>query len=342
MDKIKIALIGCGYFGALHAEVYRDIPGADLAGVCDISLKAADKLAEKMGCRAFDNFEEMIKEIKPDMVDICAPDGFHLQYVLAAMEHNLHMFVEKPLADNIPDCQAILARAEKIYNRNNKCAKKAAVGYICRYEPRNLAAYEAIREGAIGDIMYMTSRRVSPLKGGLHYAPQCRLTTHSGVHDFDLARWFAGSEYKSVYARGAKGRLINHGYDVEDAVLSVFTFQNGVIYSQENTWSLPEAYPAYIEAEFLIVGTKGSLEVDMRHSGFKLHTDSHVEYPDLYYWPSLHNERMGALRYELEDFLACIRDDRQPKVSLEDGYRVTQAAAAVLRSLACGGEAAVE
>ena len=336
MKKIKTAVVGCGYFGSIHAEVYSNLPGAELVGVCDISLKTAKEVAEKTGCKAFDNLEKMIAETKPDMLDICVPDGFHLESVLTAMEHNLHMFVEKPLADNIADCQAILDRQSKGYT------KKATVGYICRYEPRNLAAYESIRTGTIGDIMYMTSRRTSPIKGGLHYAHNCRITTHSGVHDIDLARWFAGSEYKSAFAKGSKGRLINMGYDTEDAVLSVFTFENGIIYSQENTWSLPEAYPAYIEAEFLIVGTKGSIEVDMSHSGLKIHTDSHSEYPDLFYWPLLNKERMGALRMELEDFLACIRDDRQPRVSLEDGYRVTQAAEAVLGSLSSGAEVIIK
>ena len=144
-----------------------------------------------------------------------------------------------------------------------------------------------------------------------------------------------------MYAKSAKGWLINHGYDVEDAVLSVFTFDNGVIYSQENTWSLPEAYPAYIGAQFLIVGTKGSLEIDMRDSGFKIYTDTQTEYPDLYYWPYLGKERAGALKFELEDFISCIREDRNPRVSIEDGYRATQAAEAVLKSLACGCEADV-
>ena len=332
MSNVKVALIGCGYFGTLHAEVYKNMQGAELAAVCDISPENAKKLAAANNCPAYDDVVKMINEVKPDMLDICAPDGLHLQYVLAAVEHNLHMFVEKPLADNTADCKTILARAGSGYN------KKAAVGYICRFEPRNLAAYDAVRSGAIGEIMYMTSRRVSPLKGGLHYAPQCRLTTHSGVHDFDLARWFAGAEFKSVYAKGAKGRLINHGYDVEDAVLSVFTFGNGIIYSQENTWSLPEAYPAYIEAQFLIVGTKGSLEIDMRDSGFKIYTDNKAEYPDLFYWPYLGKERTGALKFELEDFISCIREDRQPRVSLYDGYRATQAAEAVLKSLAKGRE----
>jgi len=332
MKTIKVAIIGCGFFGNIHAEVYRSLPGAQLVGVCDVSLENAEKLAQKIGCRPFDGFDKMIAEMQPDMIDICTPDGLHLTYIYAGIKHNLHLFVEKPLADNVSDCRSILSQVNSGYN------KKATVGYICRHEPRNLAVYEALREGKIGDIMYMTSRRTSPLKGGLHYAAHCHLTTHSGVHDIDLARWFASSEYKSVYAKATRGKLVKHGFDVDDAVLSLFTFENGIIYSQENTWSLPEATPSYIEAKFLIVGTEGSLEIDMTHSGLKIHTDVNVEYPDLYYWPSLQQERKGALRYELEDFLSCIRDDRQPKVSLEDGYRATQAAEAVLSSLSTNKE----
>ena len=199
MNNIKIALIGCGYFGTLHAEVYKSMQGAELTAVCDISHERADRLAAGNNCPAYTDVIKMISEVKPDMLDICAPDGLHLKYVLAAMEYSLHMFVEKPLADNIADYKTIIEQAGKGYT------KKAAVGYICRFEPRNLAAFEAIRENAVGDIMYMTSRRVSPLKGGLHYAPQCRLTTHSGVHDFDLARWFAGVEFKKCTPKAQKG-----------------------------------------------------------------------------------------------------------------------------------------
>ena len=334
MEKIRVALVGCGFFGKFHAQVYQKLVRAQIVGVNDISIASAQSLAAEISCPAFDNLDEMIEQTKPDMLDICAPDCSHLPIVLKAIERGLHFFVEKPLADSLEDCETILSHAHG-FN------KKAGVGFICRYDARFIAAWEEIRSGRLGDIMYMTSRRVSPIEGGLHYAPVCRLSTHSGVHDFDLARWFAASEFKTVYAKGAKGRLNKLGYDVEDAVLSTFTFENGIVYSHENTWSLPEAFPAYIQSGFVVAGTKGALEIDMNHSGLKLYSDTAAHYPDLFYWPELLGIRTGAIRDELSDFLDCICDDRTPRVGLEDGYRVSQAALAVLKSLEMNSEVAV-
>ena len=123
------------------------------------------------------------------------------------------------------------------------------------------------------------------------------------------------------------------GYDVEDAVLSLFTFDNGIIYSQENAWALPAGFPAYIDARFTIAGTKGMLHIDMEHHGLMIYDEKRTEYPDLYHWPLIMGKRGGAMREELESFIGCIINDTQPAVSFTDGFRATQAAFAVLTSL---------
>ena len=76
----------------------------------------------------------------------------------------------------------------------------------------------------------------------------------------DLIRWFLGSEYESVYAVGRKVRMIHEGFeDCLDSVQAIFKFKNGVTYSLENTWALPDKYPSYIDATIEIVGSKGML-----------------------------------------------------------------------------------
>jgi len=331
MEKVKVAVVGCGFFGEMHTEIYADLPIVQLVGICDTSADISIKMGQKFNCKSFTDLNQMLDTVKPDILDICVPDCYHLDAAIAAIERNINIFIEKPLADTLDDCRMILKKAEGY-------KKKVMVGFICRFDARFLTVKQEIDKGRIGDVMYMTSRRISPVQAGLRYAPLCHITTHSGVHDFDLARWFAGSEFKKVYAKSVKGKIIDQGYDVADAVLSICEFENGIIHSHENTWSMPKKFPAYIDATFTIVGTKGSLHVDMKDSGLQIITDDDMEYPDMYYWPELMGVRQGALRTELESFVKCVTDDITPIIGLEDGYRVSQVALAIMESLDKGVE----
>ena len=159
METVRVALAGCGYIGKVHAQVFSQMNNVLLTGVCDINEQAAQEVAGLYGCPAFTTLEGLLST-KPDALDICLPDGRHLQAILAAMDKGLHIFVEKPLTDNMSDAKLVMARA-KSYE------KKATVGFVCRFDPRFMAAREAIMSGSLGEIQYMTSKRVSPIEGGL-------------------------------------------------------------------------------------------------------------------------------------------------------------------------------
>lgn len=90
-------------------------------------------------------------------------------------------------------------------------------------------------------------------------------------------------------------------------IVVIFTLENGVIYSLENCWSLPEKFPSYIDAKTEIVSTKGSLYIDFLDHGLKGITDETAYYPDLYYWPDFRGEIYGALRDELIHFVEFIK-----------------------------------
>lgn len=233
MEKVRVAVIGCGFFGRMHAEVYKRLPNVELAAVCDVSEERANEVAKALGTLSYTDYNEVISRFDIDVVDICVPDDCHTEVVLKAVKAKKHILVEKPLADTIEG-------ARKIYCAAEKYDKKFMVAHILRFDPRIVKAYEVIRNGDIGEIVYVTSRRVSPIIGAYRYARHCELITHSGVHDIDMVRWLVGSEYKTVYARGRQKRLKEENLDVYDAILALFTFENGVIYSLENCWVLPE------------------------------------------------------------------------------------------------------
>ena len=329
MEKVKVAVIGCGYFGSMHATVYSQMEEAQLIGVADISEEAAKSLASQLGTTWFTDINQLLEQ-DIDVVDICIPDHLHEEIVLKAIAKKKHIFIEKPLADTLDSAKNIL-NACKGYD------KKVMVGHICRFDVRYEKAYSAIQNGELGEIIYITSKRNSPVIGGRRYAEHCKLITHSGVHDLDLVRWFLGCEYKKVYAVGRSLRLASEGYaDAFDSIQAIYTLENGVTYTLENTWALPDKFPSYIDAGMQIVGTKAALFIDFANQGYNIATNYDYSCQDVSYWTQSLDKLTGDLKLELKHFIDCVRFNKDPRVSVEDGYKVAFAAIQALKSIETG------
>lgn len=326
MEKARVAVIGCGFFGRMHAEVYTKLPNVELVAICDLLEERAKEIAATLRTVSYTDYNEILLRNDIDAVDICVPDDSHTEVALKAIQAKKHILVEKPLADSVEN-------ARQIYDAAKEYEQKFMVAHILRFDPRIVKAYEIIKNGDLGKIIYVSSRRKSPISGARHYARHCELITHSGVHDIDLVRWFVGSEYKTVYAKSRSERLKEENLNVHDAILALFTFDNGVIYSLENCWVLPERYPSYIDAKVEVVGTKGFLYIDFFDHGLRVYNIEGADHPDLIHWPELMGERLGDLREELIHFVNCILNDEKPRVSLKDGYEAAIAAVKVLESI---------
>lgn len=330
MEKARIAVIGCGYFGRMHAQIYATMRSAQLVCVVDLIEDAAKEVAQQLGVEWYTDFNKAIEREDVDIVDVCVPDSMHVDVVLKAVAFNKHILIEKPLADTLEGADRLLKACE-----NYK--KKVMVAHICRFDVRYEKAFEAVRNGSLGDIIYISSKRNSPTLGAKRYAKRCKLLTHSGVHDMDLIRWFLGSEFESVYAVGRKVRMIHEGFEnCLDSVQAIFKFKNGVTYSLENTWSLPDKYPSYIDATIEIVGSKGMLSLSFGDQGYNVYTNEGCALEDVSYWTESFGIRKGDLRTELEHFVDCVLYDEEPRVSVRDGYEVAYAAVKALESVDTG------
>lgn len=330
MNKPRIAVIGCGFFGSMHAEIYATMNEVELVAVVDVSQEKANALAQRLGTQGYCDCNAVIERGDIDVVDVCVPDSMHTAVVLKAISCNKHILIEKPLADTIKNAQTLVQAAQGYQ-------KKIMVAHICRFDIRYEKAYEAIRSGELGEIIYIASKRNSPTLGARRYAEHCKLITHSGVHDIDLIRWFLGCEYQSVYAVGRSVRMVKEGFaDALDSIQAIFTFENGVTYSLENTWALPDKFPSYIDASIEIVGTKSSIYIDFGDQGYRVYSNESCEHHDVSYWTESFGVRRGDLRLELAHFIDCVLYDKEPRVSVSDGYKVAVAAVKVLESIESG------
>src|SRR5438132_7121109 len=113
MKAIRTALIGCGKVGGLHAAALASLSESNLVAVCDADVDRAKKFAVQYGGRAFADVSEMLSDAGPQAVFICTPHPLHAEPAVLAAQAGAHVMIEKPMAANLADCDAMLAAAKK-------------------------------------------------------------------------------------------------------------------------------------------------------------------------------------------------------------------------------------
>ena len=130
-NKLRVLVVGCGHMGTSHARAYHQM-SADLEIVGLVSRGEASrrKLGAELGGRyaEFADYSEALAQTRPDAVCISTYSETHADYAIAAMEAGAHVFLEKPVADTLVDCERVIAVARKL-------GKKLIVGYILHVHP---------------------------------------------------------------------------------------------------------------------------------------------------------------------------------------------------------------
>ena len=112
MDKVRIAMIGLGNIGNLHLGNIEKQPKVELTAVCDIVPEKAKAAAEKYGVKAYFDSDKLLADRVCDAVIIGTPHYFHTTIGIAAMNSGHHVLVEKPMAADRADAQAMLDAAQ--------------------------------------------------------------------------------------------------------------------------------------------------------------------------------------------------------------------------------------
>ena len=145
MSKIKFAVIGQGHIGKRHAEMIRRNPDCELVAVCDALPK--EKLAlESLQEKFYHSMDEVLAN-HPDLqvVNICSPNGLHAEHSLKALEANLNVVVEKPMALSKVDCEKIIYTALS-HSRQVFCVMQN------RYSPPSVWLKDIISNKTLGEI----------------------------------------------------------------------------------------------------------------------------------------------------------------------------------------------
>jgi len=194
--KLKFGVIGMGRMGLWHAKDLKSkVPAVELVAVSDVDKAAAVRASRELGVPWFQDYRKLLAFKDLDAVCIVTSTDTHAPISAEAAELGLNVFVEKPMATTVKDAVR-LARAVE------KSRVKLQVGFMRRFDPAYLHAKNAIEAGEIGKPLVFKSTSRDPFPP----PPWACDPKHGGglqiemhAHDYDLGRWFMGSEVDSVY-----------------------------------------------------------------------------------------------------------------------------------------------
>lgn len=324
------ALVRWGVIGAGGFADARSIPGllkstnARLVAVMVRDIERARALAEKHGAaQAYDRVGDLLASPDVDAVYISTPVDLHRDHVVQAADAGKHVFVEKPMAPAVRECQEMIRACER-------AGVRLGVAYMMRYRSQCKIARRYIDQGKLGDLVMARAQnafwypddaqawRQQPQRslGGVLY--------DVGSHAVDALRFLMG-EVESVQCFTDASHF---DYEVEDTVTALLRFQNGALGVIDCSWAVPHRL-GLLE----VYGTQGALVVERGLGPFRdpkmryLHADgeSVIELP-----------LIDAYRAEFEEMSRAILEGRDPEVDGREGMRITEILTAMYRAAARG------
>lgn len=315
----KVAVIGAGGMGAVHAAAYARMSQAELVAICDERTEAAEELAGKHSAKAFGSVDEMLAGVEADVVDICTPTPTHLELIKKVSAAGKNICSEKPLARTTGQAMEAVRVCEE-------AGVTLFVAQVVRWFPEFRRLHELIHSGAVGDVgMVRTSRcGCAPPGWFSDWKLSGGVVLDLIIHDFDWIRWTFGP-VKRVYAKG----LIDSGIPGKDYALVTLRMESGVIAHVEGSWARPSGFETSVEVAgsggLLSFSSSESTPLTIQLEG-KDGGQTGMIVPES---PTL----ADPYYLELQHFIECLEEGRAPDVKAEDGLEAVRIADAALRSM---------
>ncbi len=300
---LKVGVIGAGAMGKNHIRIYSEMRDVDLVGIADIDRELIDGLAQQYNTKAFTDYNELLAE-GLDAVSIVVPTKMHRKVAVDAIGSGAHVLVEKPIADSIESAEAIIEAAEK-HNRS------IMVGHIERFNPAVIRLKDIIEQGLLGKIVSISTSRVGP------YNPRIRdvgVILDIGVHDIDVISFLYGRHVNQVYA--VAGADI---HSFEDHATIHMRFDHELSGLVEVNWLTPHKV-----RKLTAVGVDGVAYLDYMDQTVELHDNGWVRKAKI--------EQKEPLKNELDYFVDCITNGKEPKPCGNDGKHALKVSLAAISS----------
>lgn len=325
MSRIRVAVVGAGHLGRIHARLLASLPDVELTAVVDPILRAAEEVAVLHGARPLTSHRDATR--LADAAIIATPTVHHHAVGLELIRAGLHTFVEKPLAPSVRQAEELVAVAAS----HNRILQ---VGHVERFNPAFSAA------ASVGRPQYIEAVRTS---GYTFRSTDIGAVLDLMIHDIDLALTLAQSDVERVEALGFS--LLGKHEDMAQARL---TFANGCVAN------LTASRTSFIaQRRMQVFGSRGFAALDFSapsarlvlpsdtilHGGIDIDLLGQEEkqaireklFVDHLVSQDVPVEPRNAIQDELAEFIAAIRGQSAPSV---DGRQALCAIAVAERILA--------
>jgi predicted dehydrogenase len=321
LEKLKAAVIGVGHLGKEHSRIYSEMPEVSLVGVVDTDKDAGEAVAQRCKTRYYSSLKEILDKV--DVASVVVPTKSHYEITKELLNNGIHVLVEKPMTGTVSEAEDLI----KLGRQNSVILQP---GYIERFNP----ALEAIKKLDVS-LKFIECHRLSPFT---FRSADIGVVLDLMIHDIDIILYLSKSKVKKIDAVG-----VNVIADKEDIANARIQFEDGCVanitasrvsfepmrrirlFSENSYISLD-----YQKQEALIYKKSPKLtlkSIDIENKGVSNITDlKNFSFGDMLKIERIKMNNQEPLRKELESFIDCVKNGKQPVVSGEEGIEAIKIA----------------
>jgi UDP-N-acetylglucosamine 3-dehydrogenase len=324
--ELRVGLAGLGSMGRNHLRILAGRPDIRLVAVADPVAEALEAAVTASGAQPFDQPMAMIAEAELDALVIAAPTTAHVPLALAAIDRDVAILIEKPLAESAEE-------GERIVSAARTRGVPVQVGHVERFNPAVIELGRLLDDGWLSTVYSIASRRAGPFPARIR---DVGVTIDLATHDADILSWIAGERPSRVYAETAQRIHASH----EDLLFGLLHFPSGATGMLDVNWLTPAK-----RRQLVVVGEEGMFELDYLTQRLTFTRSTDTTDPRLIggYAPTFEGDvaelpvvSAEPLAAEIDAFLRVVREGGRPIVDAEDGLWAVAIATSLLTAAATG------
>lgn len=320
---MRIAILGAGNMGQVHAAAYVRIPDVELFGMVGRKRRKTEKVARQFGARAFTDPNKVLNDDSIDAIDVCYPTFLHRKYVIAALQRGKHVFCETPIALTLDDAKAMVETAQS-------SGRILMVALVMRFVAEYKYIHDTVTSGKLGKPLSVYYYKIHP-PHWLKDKPGCREHYAEPVIEimnfqFDYLNWLFGLP-NVVLAKGEKGKSRNFEH-----IFASLEYENflGIV---EASAKVPKDFTGTQSVQ--IICEKGVLETTTRFISEGLIESALMLYPKGERQKEIKVREYDPYEAECEYFVRCVQGNADAELlspeCAQDALRVSLATRDSLR-----------
>ena len=333
MSNVRVALIGCGYWGPNLIRNFNEVDNASMVACSDLSAERLARMQKRYpGVACTQNYEELLRDPNIDAVVIATPVSTHYPIARQALDYGKHVMIEKPLASSSEQALDLIGRAER-----KRCVLMVDHTFIYTSAVRKIK--ELIDGGELGDILYFDSVRINL---GL-FQKDINVIWDLAPHDLSIMDFLLRCNPLAITAVGAS----HAGNNLANIAYLTLTFPNNLLAHFHVNWLAPVKLRTTLIGGSKKMVVYDDLEITEKirvyDKGLVVNGSPEKQYQQLINYrigdvliPKL--EATEALRHAAQEFVSAISENRKPLTDGIAGYRVVRLLEAAQASLERGGQ----